>query len=397
MHALMFIVTIAIATCILPIGAEGSSKEKVIYSFTNGSDGYLPHSPLVMDEAGNLYGEAYGGIGGYGVVFKLEPRSTGYWNETTYYAFGDGGIHGASPAGGLLMETTGTFYGITTGGGSGNSGTVFELPAAFLTNPAIYNFVGADSTQGLARDKAGNLYGTTSQGGTSDTGTVFDLVLTDSGWNYEVIYNFGQTDGTDGIYPAGRLVTDGAGDLYGTTLEGGVYGAGTVFELINTPNGWSESVLYNFTGGDNGSTPLAGVIFDGKGNLYGTTLIGGADDAGTVFRLTPSHDYWNFRVIYSFTGGKDGGAPYYGSLVSDNVGNLFGTTWLGGPLQFGTVFQLTQEKPGKWKETVLHSFKGGSDGKNPIYGVILDSAGNLYGTTPSGGADGWGVVFECVR
>jgi uncharacterized repeat protein (TIGR03803 family) len=394
---LKLIVSVATATCISAGWAGAATKEKVIYSFTDGSDGGIPSSALILDNAGNLYGEADGGMGGYGVVFELRPGSSGRWRKTTFYAFGDDGINGGDPAGGLARAESGTLYGVTGYFGANSSGTVFQLPTVSLTNPTIYNFLeGSGQASGLVLDHAGNLYGTTEDGGPHDVGTVFELTHTFGGWNYEVLHNFETTE-TDGYYPFGRLIIDAAGNLYGTTYEGGVYGVGTVFELTNTGDGWTESVLYNFTGGDNGSGPLAGVIFDRGGHLYGTTLLGGTDNAGTVYQLTPHQGYWTFRVIYSFTGAQDGGSPYYGSLTVDSAGELYGTTRYGGQLQYGTVFRLAQEQPGAWRETVLHSFIGGNDGENPIYGVTLDSAGHLYGTTPFGGGDGWGIAFECIR
>jgi uncharacterized repeat protein (TIGR03803 family) len=386
--ALGLTATIATATCLLVSGARAATKEKVIYSFTAGSDGGEPSSPLISDRAGNLYGEASLGS----VVFELEPCSNGDWMESTFYAFRNQG----APTGGLVLSDSGAFYGVTYDGYFNSPGTVFDLPPVSLSNPVIYSFASGGPEAGLVLDQAGVLYGTTEAGGDNGGGSVFELTPNGGGWSYEVIHSFATTTGTDGAYPFGRLVKDAAGNLYGTTYQGGVYGGGTVFELTKTSSGWTESVLYNFTGGDNGYSPFAGVIFDANGNLYGTTYQGGVYEVGTVFQLTPSHGYWNYRVIYSFTGGLDGGNPYYGSLAIDTAGRLYGTTRYGGRLQYGTVFQLAQGHPGKWKETVVHSFNGGRDGKNPVYGVVLDSAGNLYGTTPSGGADGWGIVFECV-
>jgi uncharacterized repeat protein (TIGR03803 family) len=383
-------------------GARAASKEKVIYYFSGQSDGSNPSSPLELDVDGNIYGEADGGHGLYGVVFKLTPRSTGRWRETTLHSF-DGGSNGAYPTGGILLGAQGTFFGVTAGGGLYSNGTVFELTLSSARGVmALYNFQ-EESNSGTSpnfviRDQAGNLYGTTLTGGNNALGTVFELSPGSGGsWTYQEIFTFtyGGNYAQYGAYPYGALTMDAAGNLYGTTFEGGEYGNGTVFELTNTSQGWKESLLYNFTGGDNGGSPLAGVIFDSQGNLYGTTLSGGQDEVGTVFQLTLTRGVWVHQVLYSFTGGRDGGSPHYGSLAMDVAGDLFGTTQNGGDAQLGTVFKLARNRRShKWNETVLHSFTGAPDGVNPIFGLVLDPAGNLYGTTPTGGTDDFGVVFE---
>lgn len=181
-----------------------------------------------------------------------------------------------------------------------------------------------------------------------------------------------------------------------------VYGYGTVFKLTPNPSGdWTETILYDFTGGDNGGHPYAGVILDAQGNLYGTTGLGGKDNVGVVFELKPSKGFWNITVLHSFTGGHDGGNPGYGSLAMDSTGNLYGTTAYGGLYEYGTVFELAfSSTTGTWKETVLHSFSGGPDGGYPWSGLIFDAVGNLYGTAQFGGdlslCNGYGcsVVFE---
>jgi uncharacterized repeat protein (TIGR03803 family) len=241
---------------------------------------------------------------------------------------------------------------------------------------------GAYPYAGLVRDAAGNLYGTTYEGGSSDLrdgvsgyGTVFKL---DTSGTETVLHRF--TSSPDGAYPYAGLVRDAAGNLYGTTSEGGSSDYGTVFKLDTSGN---ETVLHNFTGGD-GSYPYAGLVRDATGNLYGTTLYGGASGVGTVFKLDTSG---NETVLHNFTGG-DGAYPYAG-LVRDATGNLYGTTFRGGSSDYGTVFKLDTSGT----ETVLHSFTGYSDGSNPRGGLVMDAAGNLYGTTEMIG-EAFGTVFK---
>lgn len=393
-------VRVGIATCMLASGARAASKEKVIYSFTDHSDGADPSSPLVIDGDGNLYG--FASNASYGVLFKLTPRFNGRWEDASLYSF-EGGINGAYPTGGMILEPNGNFFGVTAGGGAYSEGTVFELILPTVRQVIVlYSFQEESNSHtnpnSLIRDQAGNLYGTTLTGGAQALGTVVELSPDSGGnWNFQEIFTFtyGGNYAQYGAYPYGALTMDAAGNLYGTTFEGGEYGVGTVFELTNTSQGWKEALLYNFTGGDNGAGPLAGVTFDSQGNLYGTTVNGGRDEVGTVFQLVPKTGTWVHNVLYSFTGGFDGGSPYYGSLALDAAGNLFGTTKNGGDAQLGTVFKLARSKRShRWKETVVHSFTGAPDGVSPTFGLVLDPAGNLYGTTPSGGTDDFGVVFE---
>jgi uncharacterized repeat protein (TIGR03803 family) len=220
--------------------------------------------------------------------------------------------------------------------------------------------------------------------------------------------------GKGGGSPSGKLIFDSAGNLYGTTLAGGGFNTecpngwcGAAFELTPTSSGrWKETVLHDFTVGKGGAVPLAGLIFDFAGNLYGTTYYGGRGNCsrrcGVVFELTPSAGgKWTESVLYAFTGGSDGGNPSYG-LIFDTAGNLYGTTESGGSGGVGVVFELTPTSDGKWEEKVLHSFSGGRDGRYPSTGLSLDSAGNLYGGTSFGGnlahcqGFGCGVVFKLV-
>jgi uncharacterized repeat protein (TIGR03803 family) len=190
--------------------------------------------------------------------------------------------------------------------------------------------------------------------------------------------------------PVAGLVFDGAGNLYGTTY-GRNHGCGDVYELSPSSNGWQEKVLYTFKCGNDGGNPMAGVIFDGKGNLYGTSIYGGTHQFGVVFELIPqAGGSWREKVLYNFANLNDGGKP--NAVVFDSSGNLYGTTFAGGA-ELGVVFKLTPQSNGKWKETVLHTFHGKDDGESPVAGVVFDTAGNLYGVA-AGGAHLWGVVFR---
>jgi uncharacterized repeat protein (TIGR03803 family) len=228
--------------------------------------------------------------------------------------------------------------------------------------------------------KGGDLYGTTSGTGGSNAGTVFRL--TPNGKKETVLYSFGA--GSDGAYPYGGLVADEKGNLYGTTILGG-NGYGVVFKL--TPKG-KETVLYTFTGGSDGSEPYAGLIMDAKGNLYGTTSAGGDANVngGVVFKLTPRGKE---TVLHTFTGNPDGAAPFDG-LIQDAAGNFYGTTEYAGAAGAGVVFKMTPAG----HETVLYTFNGGSDGAEPLGGLLEDESGNLYGTTSAGGTSGAGAVFK---
>jgi uncharacterized repeat protein (TIGR03803 family) len=247
------------------------------------------------------------------------------------------------------------------------------------TEVVLHNFQtppkGGDPRAGLIRDSAGNLYGTAGGGGASGAGAVFKL---SPAGKETVLYSF--SGGADGSYPAAGVIRDSAGNLYGTTQYGGT-GAGVVYQLDSSGH---QTVLHTFTGGADGGLPSAGVIRDSEtGNLYGTTTSGGSG-AGVIYQLDSSgHE----TVLYTFTGGADGGQPIAG-VIRDSAGNLFGTTSSGG-MGAGVVFQLQSNN----HERVLYTFTGGADGGRPFAGVIQDSAGDLYGTAISGGS-GAGVVFK---
>ena len=354
--------------------AWAAPTETVLYSFGGSPDGASPYGGLISDSAGNLYGTTVYGGAGAGTVFKLSPSGT----ETVLYSF-TGGSDGAYPYAGLIADSAGNLYGTTFGGGASYAGTVFKLSPSG-TETVLHSFAWSDGALpygGLIADSAGNLYGTTWNGGSGSCGTVFKL--SPSGTE-TVLYSF--TCGIDGAYPYAGLIADGAGNLYGTTSGGGASYAGTAFKL--SPSG-TETVLYSFTGGTDGGHPYAGLIADGGGNLYGTTGGGGALNAGTVFKLSPSGTE---TVLYSFACSADGASPYAG-LIADSAGNLYGTSLGGCAASNGTVFKVTPSGM-----TVLYSFTGGADGALPYAGLIADSAGNLYGTTYSGGTAFVGTVFK---
>lgn len=396
--------------------------ERVLHNF-DGSDGTNSRSPLTLGAAGNLFGTtSSGGTYNYGTVFELTPTSGGGWSETVLHNFNNDGVDGWGSQSGLIFDAAGNLYGTTTMGGTYDMGTVFELSPAQgggWTETILYSFgSGTDGAypyySGVIFDAAGNLYGTTSSGGTHNCqgnggcGTVFMLTPAAGGaWTETVLYNFG--NGTDdGYAPYSGLVRDAAGNLFGTALYGGPYsclvaqfeGCGTAFELSPAAGGgWTETVIHNFGSGTDGSTPIAGITFDAAGNLYGTTNDGGAYTyGGTVFQLSPAQGGgWTETLLYSFSQqGSSGYGPNPGQLVFDAAGNLYGAVYDGGADEGGTAFKLTPTVGGGWTETLLYNF--GYD-SGPWGGLILDAAGHLYGTSPTGGTNQCGqmtcgTVFE---
>ena len=388
----------------LSSNGSGGWTETVLHSFDLGSgDGYAPYGGVIFDGAGNLYGTTLeGGTQDRGNVFELSPDGGGGWTETVLHSFRLNGFDGILPQAGLFSDAAGNLFGTTANGGSYNVGTMFEMShngnGGWIEKVYSFDYNGTDGAgpeAGLISDAAGNFYGTTSAGGNSAAGTVFEMSPNGSGgWTEKLLYSFGE--GLDGIGPQAALVSDANGNLYGTTSAGGFYRAGTAFELSpNGSGGWTERVLHTFGEAADGSVSLAGLIFDGAGNLYGTTSSGGVNFYGTAFELSPNGGGgWTETVLYSFGAGTDGAVPPAG-LIRDGAGNLYGTTYSGGTYNLGTVFELTPNGSGGWVETVLYSFNNnGLDGTNPYSGLIFDSAGNLYGTTFYGGTHNTGIVFE---
>jgi uncharacterized repeat protein (TIGR03803 family) len=245
-------------------------------------------------------------------------------------------------------------------------------------------------------DATGNLYGTTFYGGAYGDGTVFRLAPGKNGdWTEKLLHNF-DFNGEDGFSPRAGVIFDNSGKLYGTTVLGGA-GDGTVFEETHGKNdSWTENVLHSFTGETDGGLANAPLVFDSSGSLYSTTVAGGSNGLGNVFKLTRNaKGKWALTTLYSFDN-VDGVYPE-GGVIFDSTGNLYGTTYEGGAYNSsGTVFKLTPGGGGTWKETVVHSFGNGTDGSTPDAGLIMDASGNLYGTTNAGGAYGYGTVFEVM-
>jgi len=380
---------------------------RVIYSFTGGADGGNAATALARDAAGNLYGTTVvGGADDCGTVFKLTNLGGGQWQESVLHSF-NCFDEGKNPYGGVTMDAEGNLYGTTVSGGQGicagdGCGVVYKLSQAggSWSETVLYSF--QDSPDGwgpggaVVFDRAGNLYGTTPDGGSNDQGTVYQLSQNDGHWTERLIYNF--TGGDDGgVGSLGPLLLDSFGNIYGVTEIGGANSAGTAYKLTPLSGGdWRFSVLYAFQGQPDAGFPYSGLIADSRGILYGTTYFGGFDGAGSVFSLSPGPTVgpWRDTVLYSFQGASDGSGPL-GTLVFDSTGNLYGTTSAGGDpgCGCGVVFRLSPNGSG-WTQTVLHTFGAPPDAASPSYALTPDGAGNYFGATPIGGSANVGAVFE---
>jgi len=393
---LMLAFAVALALVAVATPRAHAQTFSVVHNFTGGSDGANPLSGFTIDAAGNLYGTTNGGgASGAGTVFKVTQSGS----VIVLHSF-TGGIDGANPGASLLLDAAaGNLYGTTNAGGAFGSGTVFKVTQSGSVI-VLYSFTGgqdgANPEAGLAMDAAGFLYGTTTAGGWYSNGTVFSLALhRPSG--YKVLYSF--RPGTDGKVPVAGVTLDAAGNLYGTTAAGGTYGYGTVFQLkfkvtpSASDSGWTESILHNFQNTNDGAIPYAGLIFDQSGNLYGAATEGGAgtNGGGTIFKLAPSQSGWTFTVLYRLPGSGISGT--FRNLIMDGSGSLYATTHCDGANNAGTVYKLTNSG-GTWTYNSLYVFTGGSDGRYSFSNLVFDTNGNLYGTTNQGGANGSGVVFK---
>jgi uncharacterized repeat protein (TIGR03803 family) len=404
-HSAIFIVG-AVVFLVMLSSSSAAVTEQVIYSFP-GKAASFPASNLVFNaDASRLYGTAASGglyacSGGCGSVSEL-IYNAGSWNPHLLYAF-KGGSDGSNPAGNIVFDSAGNLYGVTQSGGSFGLGAVYKLTPGADSNSRwteniIYSFQGnSDGSQpfaGLTMDSAGNLYGTTNFGGTNGVGTVYELTPAEGGsWTESVLHSFGQ--GQDGAYCWAEVILDSSGNLYGTTVLGGADGGGTVYELSPGSGGWTEQVLYSFTGSSDSGIPKAPVWLDASGNLYGTASGDGTGSPGAVFELSPNSDgTWTEHTLHMFGSQGDGSTPLSG-LTPDTSGNLYGTTYVGGAHGAGTVYQVRLASDGKWSEGVVYSFAG-SDGNAPHTGVTIGK-GVLFGTTAEGGAADSGVVFGIER
>jgi uncharacterized repeat protein (TIGR03803 family) len=390
--------------------APAATGEKILHKFLGGSDGSGSMAGLTADGAGNLYGTTVGGGGGTGcfqgtdfgcgTVFEVSSSGT----EIVLHAFA-GGCDGAWPYGSVISDAQNNLYGTTAVGGVCNNddgyGTVYKL-APGGTETVLYAFQGG--TDGgnpygnLVRDENGNVFGTTAYGGAmggcggNGCGVVFEVA---PGGGETVLHVF--QGAPDGSRPAAGLIMDGSGNLWGTTSEGGGSancngGCGTVFEVA--PNG-TETILYSFKGETDGCFPMAGLILDSAGDLYGTAEACGADNYGTVFEVTPGGSE---TTLHSFQSGADGELPLAG-LVMDNSGNLYGTTPFGGGTECkklggdcGTIFEVTA----KGREKILYAFRN-AQGSYPAASLLLGAHVALFGTTEAGGKGNHGVVFELKK
>lgn len=410
----VFVAVVGMALVLLAATSQlAAQTETVLYRFCSlpyCADGTTPTATPVLDGSGNLYGTAAGGNSkSYaGVVFKVNSSGA----ESLVYDFTTI-TEGVAPNGALARDASGYFYGTTAGGGYDQGkckkyygcGVVYKLSGG--AEQVLYTFKGTtdglEPNGGLVLDASGNIYGTTYRSGTKGTGSGLVFKVTPTG-SQTVLHQFGTGKG-DGKMPTSGLLIDKKGNLYGTTSEGGEDGnygpglnctnrCGTVYEITSAGQ---EKILYAFKGSQfgDGAAPFASLITDKQGNLYGTTYAGGAYGFGTIFKLTPSGQE---TVLYSFVGLPDAGNPV-GRLLMDAQGNLFGTTSYGGKFDSGAVFELSASG----KESLLYSFTGGEDGAYPFDGLVMDTSGNLFGTTELGGnfgnscPIGCGVLFKIAR
>lgn len=411
----------AVAVVCFAQSAAATSLE-VLSEFT-GANGANPRTGLVAGATGRLFGTtAAGGTNGAGTVFALTPPATAAakWSAATLHAFADFGSTGyLGPQGGrLLVDGSDRLYGVTYGPDcvdGPNRGVAFRL-APSSSNPAVWTrqnlaaFVGSDGStpSGGLVALNGRYYGTTVCGGATGNGTVYELAPAPPGtlgWTKTRLVSFA---GTDGSQPRGAgLITDPAGNLYGTTAYGGAYGKGTIFRLtppVTATAKWTKTTLVNFTG-TNGAAPAGALVRSAAGKFYGVTWSGGASGWGTVYELTPpatGATAWKLKTLVAFD--KTTGANPLGSLVFDKSGNLYGATWFGGTQcavagtsGCGLIFRLspTTATSSGWARRIVYAFDGRT-GARPNGDLMVDAAGNVYGTAWGGGSQNKGTVFKLV-
>jgi len=419
-------VFVSVAGLLFATDIRTDNHFQALYSFSSFQDGASPYASVLADSSDVLYGTTEGGgiincgpyENGCGTVFLLKRSAVRGWQKTTLYRF-TGASDGGFPHGALVMDKAGSLYGTTANGGDiadctspdgyDGCGVVFRLRRSSLGKwqySVIYTFTGKDGRwpqAGLILDRNGNLYGTAMAGGKLDCnkgigcGTVFELTRTKLGsWKQIVLHRF--ASGYDGYLPTGSLILDSAENLYGTTYSGGNglpncyagQGCGTVFKLSRSPDGWKETLIHRFSDVSEGTFPAAALTMDAAGNLYGTTSQG--SNGGVVFKLRRDpRDGWKYMVLHWLQG--EDGQFSTSNLNFDDAGNLYGTTQSGGKYDQGTIFKLSPGIGG-WTETVVHNFTGGADGQWPFSGLTPNENKGFYGTTTGGGSGHLGVVFE---
>lgn len=371
----------------------------VIHNFTNGAGGASPWTGLTTAASGSFYGTTFSaGVHGDGIVFNLRHSGSG-WIFTPLYSFA-GGMDGVNPWGKVAVAIDGSLYGSTYLGGIGSCyglgcGTVFHLTPS-LTAPktalspwnetVLYRFTGLSDGGNPQGDLTFDQAGDVYGTATQDgSGAGVVYQLTPLGDNWVETVLYSPT-GDSSLN--GGVILDRSGNLYGEDCGGDVY------ELSPSATGWKAQILYSFNGGSDGQCPYGGLIMDGSGNLYGSTIESGDGEGGTIFELTPGNGGWTLHLLYSLTYTGTGQFPGpWDRLVMDAAGNLYGTAHLGGEYGIGSVFKLTPSN-GAWSYTSLHDFTGGNDGGYPKSNLVLDAEGNFYGTASTGGTYGQGVIFE---
>jgi uncharacterized repeat protein (TIGR03803 family) len=388
--------------------AHAAGKYTVVRTFNPSAGGVLPAGGLLMDADGNFFGtNSQGGTNNGGTIFELIPNGPGGFTYKTLYECSRN-FDCTLPVGSLVMDSAGNLYGSTL------FGNVFKLTrtASGAWIASVVHQFGAQIAppSSLILDASGNLYGINPTGGRSNLGYVFELSHSQGGWSLTHLHDFG---GSDGAATSGKtenqvagLTFDTQGNLYGATVAGGTSkscsgGCGVIFKLTNNAGIWRETVIHSLNGTD-GANPIAPLMIDTDGNLFGTASNGGAKNFGSAFELSHISGSWRTRVLHSFTGTHLDGEFPDSPLVMDQIGNLYGTTESGGADHqscdvfndhgCGMVFELSPNGT-QWKETILKAFSGGTDGAFP-QGVVLDHAGNLLGAAQGGGRLFEGLIFE---
>jgi uncharacterized repeat protein (TIGR03803 family) len=402
LYAEICTLALTVALILISVASFAAATEQVIFNFPKAGSGEV----TLVYHSGRFYGTSPSGgnmvcsFGGCGSIFELAPNASGTWNYKTLYAFN--GDDGFGPQGRVAFDSLGNLYGATTDGGVYGSGVAFKLTptsSGQWTETIIHAFPagtgdGWEPGSGLTQDAAGNLYGTTLDGGTNHGyGTVYKLTMNSDGtWSESLLYSFYPFP--DGESPVGDLTFDQAGNLYGTTENGGANGFGMVYKLSpDTDGDWTEALTYSFDGA-HGESPTGAVTLDPAGNVFGLTVAGGLRGQGAAYELIQgAGGSWSIILLHSFGGAGDGSrpTPYLTSTAADT---FYGTASAGGANNAGIVFKLKQQPNGQWSENVVYIFSLANGGSDPASGLTVGSLDALFGATDQGGTSGTGVVYK---